>query len=188
MIVTLEQRDIEEAISLAEKTLERYRNVPGHYNNRFNSHFKGRLGEIATEHFLKKRGHTVNPLFRDLDQEALCDIAIKSALPVSKIDVKTWTREFWDEMGRCVACNQLPKLRVKADAIVWCVANLPNVKTPAEARKYRTLEVEIVGYSTIEDVGSAPVRFTGPAWGRKVQNHQLDNDSIRQITELDGLA
>ena len=49
MNVSLNRENIEDAIALAEITYARWKNRAGHYPNLYNSHVKGKLGEIAIE-------------------------------------------------------------------------------------------------------------------------------------------
>ena len=89
--------------------------------------------------------------------------------------MKTWSARFWEGFERCVAVKQLPKLLRKADLIVWCVC--PEQLEPG-------IEVSQRGWSTLADVQAAPQRWTGPARGRKVHNHQLDESALRPISTL----
>jgi hypothetical protein len=78
-------------------------------------------------------------------------------------------------MGRCIARSQLGALKAKADVIIWCRA--PHLLS-------KGIEVIFAGWSTMDDIDLAPVRSTGPDWGRKVENYQLDDGDLRNITAL----
>ena len=105
-------------------------------------------------------------------RECVADICVPG---VFRADVKTWSARFWEDFGRCVAVKQLPKLLRKADVIVWCVC--PEELQPG-------MQVSIRGWSTLSDVQAAPQRWTGPARGRRVHNHQVSELTLRDIHTL----
>ncbi len=92
-----------------------------------------------------------------------------------RIEVKTWSDEFWPTMGRCIAVDQFKKLQGKADLIIWCTS--ASHLTPG-------MTLRVVGWNLVSDIPRAPQRFTGPPNGRKVNNYQLDNSMLREIDEL----
>jgi hypothetical protein len=65
MKIALDRIQIDNAIRLGQETLARYIRVYGHYNNDFNSHTKGRFGEIAAEAFFVNRRRQVTPHYLD---------------------------------------------------------------------------------------------------------------------------
>jgi len=172
--ITLTDDEMREAQQLAEQTLKVFAKEWGHYNNTLNSHLRGKVGEIAVARWLETNGVRVDPLFRDTGKGSQCDIVASDARKL-RLDVKTWDKTYWAEMGRCVAVDQLKKLRTKADGILWCVSSpklVPGV------------EVELVGWNWMDDVAAAPRRMTGPAGRRQVDNHQVDADKLRRPTDL----
>lgn len=144
----------------------------GHYNNTLNSHLRGKLGEIVVSNFLRESGFSTEDSFKDLSKMAEADIVIPGRC---RIEVKTWSDEFWPTMGRCIAIDQLTKLEGKADLIIWCVSD-------SHLKPEMTLRV--VGWNLVSDIPRAPQRLTGPPNGRKVKNYQLDNSMLREIDEL----
>ena len=170
IVITNDEYNI--AIEIAEETLRRFSSNRGHYNNTANSHIRGKVGEIAVSNFIGQLGFQLDPVFKDLGKMAEADIIIPCKC---RIEVKTWSEEFWPTMGRCIAVDQFEKLKKKADLLVWCIS----------ASKLEPLmNVDIVGWNLIEDIPSAPRRLTGPANGRKVDNYQLGSEMIRPIDTL----
>ena len=170
MTVTFDEFKI--AVDLADQTLLRFSSTRGHYNNTSNSHLRGKIGEIIVANFLHQLGIATDPVFKDLDKMADADIIVPGKC---RIEVKTWSEEFWSSMGRCIAVDQYEKLRRKADLIIWCVSAV-------ELKPQ--MQVKIVGWNLVSDVSSAPQRLTGPSNGRKVNNYQLDSAMLRPIENL----
>ena len=180
VIITLERDAIQWAVIAADESIARWRSAPGHYRNQWTSHLVGRLGEAAAERFLHSRGLTVQAHFRFPEREAMCDIE----LPAMRLDVKTWSVAFWNDLGRCVAVNQLPVLERKADCVLWCVLH-ENAAQPKDAwlAKQR-VRVAVWGYSTLADIRQSPIRLTGRPGMRQVRNHQVAEKDIRELDEL----
>ena len=111
-------------------------------------------------------------LFADLDKMALTDIVVAGK---TRVEIKTWSLEYWPEMGRCIAVDQLSKLQKKSDCIMWCAST---------AKMAPGMQVKINGWNFMADVSAAPRRWTGPANGRKVYNYQIENDKVRGFDEF----
>ncbi len=169
MEVRLTTEESAEARRLAEFTHARWKNTTGHYRNLPRSHLLGKLGEVAAEKWARDQGVDVEAVFRDLDREREADLIVG----VLRVDVKTWTAAYWDNWGRCVAVSQLPRLRTKADAILWTTHDDTSGADVVTLR----------GWSTMVDVTASEVRETGPAY-RTVVNHQLDPPDLREISTL----
>jgi hypothetical protein len=173
--VDLEEAEIRTARALALETFEKFQNIPGFYNNTVDSHLKGKLGEIAVEKYLKNISSEVNieidSAFRDSARDRECDIIVG---PI-RIEVKTWTRRFWPDLGRCIAAGQLPRLVAKADIVIWCVS-----ETPSDSG----CQIEIVGWTPTDEIHLSPRRMTGPSGGRQVDNFQIDEVDIKRIETL----
>ncbi len=148
VIITLERDAIQWAVQAADESIARWSSAPGHYRNQWTSHLVGRLGEAAAEQYLQSRGLAGVAHFRFPAREAMGDIE----LPTLRLDVKTWSAAFWNDLGRCVAVNQLPVLERKADGIVWCVLH-ENASQPKDAWLAKTsVRVALRGYSTLADI------------------------------------
>jgi hypothetical protein len=163
--VLLTSKQLDEARVLAIETYEKFKNFPGYYNNKPDSHLKGKLGELAVEQALKNVGIDCDSAFRDVNRDRECDILIEGR----RLEVKTWSDAYWLQMGRCIAVGQLPRLKKKADFVVWC--STPYVDGDVA-------QVRIYGVTPINQIECEPRRLTGPDWGRKVDNFQVNFESI----------
>jgi hypothetical protein len=171
MEITLTAAHVVEAKSLARATYEKYASMPGYYNNRPDSHLKGKLGELAVEAALREANTSFDSAFRDPERDRDSDIIVQSA----RLEVKTWSDLYWDSMGRCIAVGQLPTLKRKADFIVWC------------STSYRDEEealVKIYGVTPVDRVEFEPRRLTGPTHGRQVDNYQVEATSISDFEDF----
>jgi hypothetical protein len=181
--ITLAIDDVHWAAETARASFARWESQRGHYNNRLNSHFKGKLGELAVERFLLDQNLKLDSHFRFPDREALADIVVKirGYKKILRIEVKTWSRDYWRDLGRCIAVEQFPDLKKKADVVVWCV-------TDANAAEDMPLKVLLAGWSLMDEITNAPVKYTGLDNMRKVENHQLAEADLRGINSLLGGA
>jgi hypothetical protein len=90
--------------------------------------------------------------------------------------VKTWSRNYWQELGRCISVDQFPDLKKKADVVVWCVTDADAIAdTPAPVK------VLLVGWSKMDEVEKAPIQFTGLDNMRKVENYQLAETDLHDM-------
>lgn len=89
--------------------------------------------------------------------------------------MKTWSLGYWETMGRCIAVGQLPTLLRKADCIVWCTTDYGGVGEAV---------VEICGWNLVDEIHNAPIMWTGPDAGRKVENHQFSLADLRKLEDL----
>ena len=174
--IQIDEEMFGKADTLANNTLAIFKKQRGHYNNTKNSHLRGKLGEFACVSWLNSVGLECDAAFQDTGRMSEADIIISSNDKRQwRYDVKTWDITHWDKMGRCVAVNQLGKLKDKADGIIWCT-------TPASLSP--DIEVNIIGWNTIHDIQNATQRWTGPANKRQVHNHQIDIGNIRPLADL----
>jgi hypothetical protein len=181
--VILDNVDIAHAVARAQETYEKWARAPGHYNNTFKSHLTGKLGEFAVEKVVQQWRIRYTPHFKASMDDGLCDIGLlkPNTDAMCRVEVKTWSDEHWEALGRCVAIRQVPSLEKKADRIIWCIVGNLEKPLPDAVLSRASMTVTIVGWSTLEDVKRAPVRYTGHAWMRKVENHQLDEEALRPI-------
>lgn len=170
--------EVQWAMETARSSFARWENQQGYYNNRLNSHFKGKLGEVATEKFLASNDLKFDSHFRFSDRENLADIVwkIKGYKKIIRIEVKTWSLNYWKELGRCIAVEQLLDLKKKSDVIVWCLTNIH--ETPESPT---STTVTLRGWSTVIDIQSAPIELTGLENMRKIKNYQLSETDIRDM-------
>jgi len=179
--IELSVADVQWAADTARASFERWESQQGYYNNRLNSHFKGKLGEIAVEKFLLDQKAKLDSHFRFADREKLADIVVKinGYKKVLRLDVKTWSKNYWQDLGRCIAVDQYPDLKKKADVLVWCVTDASGVlDTPAPVK------VILAGWSKLDEVLKAPIRLTGFDHMRKVENYQLNETDLHEMSSF----
>ncbi|MCC7118077.1 MAG: hypothetical protein IT310_06085 [Anaerolineales bacterium] len=179
--ITLTLEDVQWAMEVAQSSFARWENQRGHYNNRLNSHFKGKLGELAVEKFLAGQGLKFDSHFRFADREKLADIVlkVKGYTSIIRIEVKTWSAAYWKELGRCIAVDQLSDLKKKADVIIWCLTDLHDLP-----QNLAPVSIALCGWSSIHDAQNAPVKLTGLENMRKVENHQLAEADLREMASF----
>lgn len=171
MEIHLVGEDFDQALELSRASLERFASVRGYYRNTSNSHLVGKLGELAAESWFRELGHEVVSLFRDPSLEADADIIFKEF----RVEVKTWSAQYWARWGRCVAIGQLPALRRKSDILLWCTVLFDEPR--------RTSVVDIRGWNYTAEIGSWEQLWTGPA-GRQVHNHQGLESDLRDLDDF----
>jgi hypothetical protein len=173
--------DVKWAIAVSQNSVEKWSERKGYYNNRLNSHLKGKLGELAVEKYLLGKKFKLDSHFRFSERENLCDIVIKvrKYTKIYRLEIKTWSANYWQELGRCIAVDQYPILKKKADFIIWCVVNSTAV---AELlKKPQSVLISLVGWSKINEIPNAPIKDTGTGEMRKVKNYQLAEEDIHPI-------
>jgi hypothetical protein len=173
--------DVQWAADTARSSFERWESQQGYYNNRLNSHFKGKLGEMAVEKFLLDQKLKLDSHFCFADRENLADLVVKinGYKKVLRLEVKTWSLNYWQDLGRCVAVEQYPVIKKKADRIVWCLVDLQNIlDSPIPVK------VLLAGWSKIEDILNAPIKLTGLDNMRKVNNYQLAESDLREMSSF----
>jgi hypothetical protein len=171
--------EVQWAMDTARSSFARWENQRGHYNNRLNSHFKGKLGEVAVEKFLAGHNLKYDSHFRFSDRENLADLVlkIKGYKKIVRIEVKTWSKNYWEELGRCIAVDQVLDLKKKSDVIVWCLTDIHDIPN-----NLASTIITLCGWSTISDVQNAPVKLTGLDNMRKVKNYQLSETDVRDMS------
>jgi hypothetical protein len=182
--IELSIADVQWAAETARSSFERWESQQGYYNNRLNSHFKGKLGEIAVEKFLLDQKLKLDSHFRFVDRENLADIVVKinRYKKVVRLEVKTWSKNYWQDLGRCIAVDQYPDMKKKADMIVWCQVDEKQIlDMPAPVK------ILLAGWSKIEEVVNAPIKLTGLDNMRKVNNFQLAETDLHEMNGFSGV-
>jgi len=157
------------AYDLAQATYEKWKLNPGHYKNLLRNHRAGKLGEVGLSSWLSQAAVEAEDVFADLGREREADIIAGS----TRIEVKTWSSNTWEEMGRCVRPGQMKSLVRRADVVVWCVLEQSEKET----------RFTVKGWSPVGEVEAAPVTVTGPNWQR-IENHQLQESQLKAPQEL----
>lgn len=176
--------DVKWAIDSASASIGKWSGQAGYYDNRINSHLKGKLGELAVEKYLLENGHKLDSHFRFPDRENLSDlvIKIKKYTVVRRLEVKSWDAKYWSELGRCISVEQYPDLKKKADIILWCVVDLKDVD--ALLKNPQEVAVSLAGWLKIEEISSAPIKNTGIGGMRRIRNYQLQETDLRSMSEF----
>ncbi len=184
MEIPLTVEDAAWAVDSAKASIEKWSERDGYYNNRLASHFIGKLGELAVEKYLLEKGYKLDSHFRFPERENLSDIVVKvrGYFRIRRLEVKTWSENYWAELGRCIAVEQYPILKKKADIVIWCVVNHEfverAVKMPGPGA------VSLAGWSVVGGISEAPIHDTGTGGMRKVRNYQLSEDDLRPIQTI----
>ena len=179
--IELSIAEVQWAAETARASFERWESQQGYYNNRLNSHFKGKLGELAVEKFLLNQKLKLDSHFRFADREKLADlvIKIKGYNKIARLEVKTWSLNYWQDLGRCIAVDQYPDLKKKADFIIWCLMDEKQILDATAPVK-----VLLAGWSKMDEVLNAPIKLTGKDNMRKVNNYQLNESDLREMSGL----
>ena len=175
MDITLLFEDVGKAILLALRTMGKFGGLEGHYTNSLRSHFIGKLGEFAVLRWAEGHALETEGRFLDPGMDGECDLVIEFPAGAKRVEVKAWSLKYWSELGRCVAVEQLPIIRDKADLIVWVVVSGNGALAPT---------VSLKGWSTIAEVQATAPRMTGWKGMRLVNNHQVEERDLHPPAEL----
>lgn len=180
----LEIEDVKWAANSAVSSIEKWSEREGYYNNRLASHLMGKLGELAVEKYLLENGYQIDSHFRFSDRENLCDIVVKvkKYTQVCRLEVKTWSANYWAGLGRCISVEQYPILKKKADLVLWCVVETSNVE--GLLNKPERVKVLLAGWSRVQETSAAAVKDTGTGGMRKVRNYQLGENDLHPVSKL----
>jgi hypothetical protein len=165
------------AIQLARATARQTAFQKGHYGNSLERHLVGMLGQIAVEQWATRLDILATSVFRDFRRTAECDVLLRSRSPLSlvRVEVKSWSRAHWPELGRCVAVDQMQGVLKKADAIVLAVLDDDGAVPSAT----------VLGWSTPKELAETAPRLTGHGKDKdKVNNHQVEPAVVRALAEL----
>lgn len=172
ILVQLTADDVREALKLADASFQRNAHRRGQqkqYPNTPKSHQVGKVGEVACSSALAQHGIAATDNFRDPSSEGEADIVAGHW----RLEVKSWSAFAWVPGGRCVTPGQLPYVRAKADAVVWCTVE--GVLTAGR--------VLVRGWSRVDDLAQTVPRFT--TVGRNsILNHQVNENAIRDLADL----
>ena len=155
---------------LAEQTFNRYRNNPGHYRNTASSHLVGHLGEFAAFIWLRDNGFEPEAYFSDPSRDRECDISTN----VGRLEIKTWSAQYWDEWGRAVSVSQLNSIKRKADFIFFCSVDEVESETP---------KVQFRGWCEVAIIDQREPKWTGRE-GRKIHNYQIEQSELKPVEHL----
>lgn len=175
--VLLTDEMVANARAMAAETHRPFANSRGHYNdNRFGRHLLGKISELACEQWARSAGIPCEPIFRDNNRMREADLIWGGPNP-QRIEVKCWSTNNWQDLGRCVAVRQMQSVLAKADAVLWCITPRAKAIVPGAS-------VAIVGWNTVAEIAQMPQVLTGPVGGCPVHNHQVPVEQVRPIEEL----
>ena len=163
--ITLAPEIKEIASILAERSFARYKNVAGHYRNTPNSHLVGKLGECAAFFWLSEQGCNTTPLFLDSKRDREADMIVDS----HRVEIKTWSEQHWENLGRAVAVTQYPSIQKKADRILF--VSVEGVDSSEPVARLR-------GWVEVEAFAGMEPKMTGVA-GRQIHNLQIEPDQLK---------
>jgi hypothetical protein len=75
--------------------------------------------------------------------------------------------------------EQYPDLQKKADVVLWCVIETGNLD--GLAKNPQPVLVSLAGWSRVEDISKAEIKYTGIGAMRKVENYQLEDRELHPI-------
>lgn len=87
-LITIDADMFDVAQRMAKSTLEKFKNQTGHYPNKYNSHLRGKLGEIGCAAWLESFGLDCEPVFRDGERLSEADIIINGKT-THRCEIKT---------------------------------------------------------------------------------------------------
>jgi hypothetical protein len=182
--IPLTVEDTAWALDNAKTSIKKWSERDGYYNNRLASHITGKLGELAVEKYLLEQGYKLDSHFRFPERENLSDIVVKvwGYSRIRRLEVKTWSESYWAELGRCIAVEQYPILKRKADIVIWCLVDHEFVERLV--KKPGPGAVSLAGWSVIGRISEAPIHDTGTGNMRKVRNYQLREDDLHPIQTI----
>jgi hypothetical protein len=182
--ISLDIDSVNWALHTAELSIAKWAQRDGYYNNRTTSHFTGKLGELAVEKYLLAQNQKIDSHFRFAERENLCDLVIKlnRYKKICRIEVKTWSANYWADLGRCIAVEQYPELQKKADVVLWCVIQTESID--GLAKNPQPVLVSLAGWSRVDEISNAEIKHTGVGEMRKVKNYQLDEGELNPIETL----
>jgi hypothetical protein len=182
--IELAIEDVQWAAQVARSSFARWAGQEGYYDNRLNSHFKGKLGEVAVEKFLLAQNLKLDSHFRFSDRENLSDIVVKinRYRKISRVEVKTWSSAYWQELGRCISVEQYPDLQKKADVIIWCIVDTADMQKITD--NPTPLKAFLAGWTKMEDIAKAPIKLTGSGGMRKIENYQLNSLELKDMNNF----
>ena len=168
-----------DATQMGVESFLRFKGHPGYYENTLNSHIVGKIGELACAQWAENLGIHCDQAFRDLNRKNEADLILNVGdTRIVRVEVKTWSSNWWQTFGRCIAVGQMRQIRAKADIVVWCTS------TPYSDLVQREMgDVMIAGWNTVAEIAQIVPTWTGPP-GRQHHNHQVPTEQVRPLEDL----
>jgi hypothetical protein len=186
----LDATDVQDAAVLANQAtlkyrsgIDRYSSVLSACGSTFRRNFVGKLGEFAAERLFFKTSNRVVSIFRDERYDYLCDLGLERGKEGFRVEVKTCSEPFWKKDGRSIRPDLLPAVRCKADVVLWCVSHHASAYRFDDVSPAIT-SIDIMGFSSVEDLCDMSLTLTGVDYGAKMENYQLPEPKIRGMETL----
>ncbi len=169
------------ATQMGVESFLRFKECHGYYENTPNSHIVGKIGELACARWAENLGIHCDQAFRDLNRKNEADLILNLGdTRIVRIEVKTWSSDWWQTFGRCIAVRQMRQVRAKADIVIWCAS------TPySDLAQRETGNVNIAGWNTPAEIARIEPTLTGRPGQDPVRNHQVPMEQVRPLDELD---
>lgn len=101
----------------------------------------------------------IDPAYQDERREGECDIYVGG----KRIEVKGIKYGSWLNFGPCVSARQLPKIKRKADIVLWALYN------------ERCQEFTFEGFNLVSEIETLDTIFTGANGRDKIENYPVLN-------------
>lgn len=127
-------------------------NLEPWYPNSLMGHIRGRMGEVAAYKYLRSKGLKAYANFDKGDTGA--DLYLMGHIGT---EVKSWGTDWWRWGGRAISKGQMPKVKKKAKAIIWCAVDVD------------AYQVFVMGWSAISDFENVKPVFKGNLWSYQLE-------------------
>lgn len=178
MTIRLHRDEAESYLAVANEKSKKFErlNTPEkspYGQNHPHSHYVGLVTEHAAWVLFTEIEHmlgidlNIDPAFKDPTRESECDIYVAG----KRIEVKGIKYGAWKNFGPCISTKQLPKIKKKADIVLWVLYN------------EKSQEMTFVGFNEVKDITSVQPIFTGKEGRPKIENYPV-KDLIKELQEL----
>ena len=109
----------------------------------------------------------IDPAYQDDSREGECDLYVAGM----RIEVKGIKYGSWIRFGPCISARQLPKIKKKADIVLWALYN------------ERVQEFTFEGYNFVNEIETLETILTGAEGRPKIENYPVMS-IIKPLQEL----
>lgn len=156
-VIKLHQSEADSFLAKAIKKAEKYQDASAPYGfNHIHGHLVGMIAEHAAwllfneiEELLGK-DLKIDPVYQNPRRDAECDLVVNN----TKIEVKCIKYGSWLRYGPCISTKQFPKIKDKADVVLWLLYNEKSqeltVKGFTDVNEVQTITPIMTGNSTLQ--------------------------------------
>lgn len=164
-VIKLHQSEADSFLAKATKKAEKYQTISTNSPYGFNhihSHYVGLVSEHAAWLFFNEieellgRDLNIDAVYQNPKRDAECDLVVNG----TKIEVKCIKYGSWLRYGPCISTKQYPKIKEKADVVLWLLYN------------EKSQELTVKGFTDVNDVPTITPVLTGTE-DRKVENYPV---------------